>query len=452
MRRPLSMLLILMMTTVYAQFGPQQIITTEANGPNSIFVTDFDGDNLPDVVSANKFGSSITWYKNLDGTSFGPENFIGFINQPVNVYAANLDGDSDMDVLSLSAPDDLIVWYENLDGLGDFSNQKIISDTEDGIYEIIASDLDGDSDLDVISGSASLGLSWFENLDGLGNFGPKQIINASASAPRSVAAVDIDGDLDLDIVSSSSGSVTLTWYENLDGLGNFGAMQVIAPSAPAINSIFAIDLDMDNDVDILTSTVGDNKMAWFENLDGQGNFSNEIVITTQAAGINTVFAADLDNDNDIDAISSTFDDGVSWYENLNGEGVFGTEQIITINILGLKSIFAADIDNDTDIDVFSASQNDDKIAWYENQTIVGIEEYNNIEVILTPNPVKDLLNISAKENISAVALSNVLGQELYNSNVEALETTLDLSNYANGTYFVTIVIEGNSITKKVIKE
>ena len=87
-------------------------------------------------MSANKFGSSVTWFKNIDGTSFGPQSFIATINQPINVYAADLDGDSDMDVISQSNPDDLIVWYENLDGLGNFSNQKIISDTEDGTFEI----------------------------------------------------------------------------------------------------------------------------------------------------------------------------------------------------------------------------------------------------------------------------------------------------------------------------
>ena len=30
------------------------------------------------------------------------------------------------------------------------------------------------------------------------------------------------------------------------------------------------------------------------------------------------------------------------------------------------SVYAADIDNDGDMDVLSASYNDDKIAWYEN--------------------------------------------------------------------------------------
>ena len=33
---------------------------------------------------------------------------------------------------------------------------------------------------------------------------------------------------------------------------------------------------------------------------------------------------------------------------------------------GANSVFAADVDGDGDMDVLSASQYDDKIAWYEN--------------------------------------------------------------------------------------
>ena len=35
-------------------------------------------------------------------------------------------------------------------------------------------------------------------------------------------------------------------------------------------------------------------------------------------------------------------------------------------VMERQTVFAADIDNDGDMDVLSASYNDDKIAWYEN--------------------------------------------------------------------------------------
>ena len=47
-----------------------------------------------------------------------------------------------------------------------------------------------------------------------------------------VYAVDLDGDDDMDVLSASHGDNKIAWYENIDGLGNFGDQQIIRiPSA-----------------------------------------------------------------------------------------------------------------------------------------------------------------------------------------------------------------------------
>ncbi|MBK9461509.1 MAG: VCBS repeat-containing protein [Sphingobacteriales bacterium] len=52
--------------------------------------------------------------------------------------------------------------------------------------------------------------------------------------------------------------------------------------------------------------------------------------------------------------ASYYDNKIAWYEN-DGSGNFGTQQIITASVLGARSVYAADLDNDGDIDVLSAS-------------------------------------------------------------------------------------------------
>ena len=58
------------------------------------------------------------------------------------------------------------------------------------------------------------------------------------------------------------------------------------------------------------------------------------------------------------------DDKIAWYEN-DGNQNF-TIHIITKNALGASWVFTVDVDDDGDTDVLSSSNTDDKIAWYEN--------------------------------------------------------------------------------------
>ncbi|KGE86811.1 FG-GAP-like repeat-containing protein, partial [Phaeodactylibacter xiamenensis] len=229
-----------------------------------------------------------------------------------SVYAMDLDGDGDADVLSASLNDDKIAWYEN-DGSGNFGAQQVITTSADGAGSVYAMDLDGDGDADVLSASSlDDKIAWYEN-DGSGNFGAQQVITTSADGASSVYAMDLDGDGDVDVLSASDNKIA--WYEN-DGSGNFGAQQVITTSADGARSVYAMDLDGDGDADVLSASSYDDKIAWYEN-DGSGNFGAQQVITILSYGAaRSVYAMDLDGDGDADVLSASLnDDKIAWYEN-----------------------------------------------------------------------------------------------------------------------------------------
>ncbi|SRX75461.1 T9SS type A sorting domain-containing protein [Aequorivita antarctica] len=439
----------------YSQFGAQRIISTEADGSRIICAADVDGDGNIDILSANKFGENLTWYKNLDGIgNFGVQNIIAALGDAIHVHAADLDGDGDMDVLAVSYFYDMVVWYENLDGLGSFSAAKIISNIADGAYRVIAADIDGDGDKDVLSGSDNSGIAWYENTDGNGNFGPTRVINAFAPNARSIATADIDGDGDMDVVGSTSGSVTVAWYENLDGLGSFGPQQTITTNGLSVEPIFTIDIDGDGDIDVIAATGGADKVAWYENLDGLGNFGNENIIIDNLLGAHSIYSTDLDNDSDNDILATgggAFDGEVVWFENLDGQGSFGSKNIISTEVQFSRSVIAADIDNDGDMDVISSSQNDDKIAWYENYTIIGIEENQLNTVKIYPNPTSGLIFIESKtEAIVSVAVFDILDKNVFQQSGNIQE--VDISNFQNGMYFFRIATESGDFVQKIIKE
>ncbi|SVA57422.1 uncharacterized protein METZ01_LOCUS110276, partial [marine metagenome] len=100
----------------------------------------------------------------------------------------------------------------------------------------------------------------------------------------------------------------------------------------------------------------------------------EHAISTSTDGATDVYATDMDGDGDMDVLSaSQYDDKIAWYEN-DGSGSF-TEHAISTSADAARSVYAADVDGDGDMDVLSSSYADDKIAWYENDGSESFTEH-----------------------------------------------------------------------------
>ena len=186
-------------------------------------------------------------------------------------------------------------------------------------------------------------------------------ITTGAEGAQSVVTIDMDGDGDMDVLSASYTDDKIAWYEN-DGSQNF-TEHVISTVADGAESVTTADVDGDGDMDVLSASFTDDKIAWYEN-DGSENFT-ERVITTGVNAAQSVTTADVDGDGDMDVLSaSQYDSTIAWYENDGSENF--TERVISTGARGAYSVTTADVDGDGDMDVLSALNYDDKIAWYEN--------------------------------------------------------------------------------------
>ena len=74
----------------------------------------------------------------------------------------------------------------------------------------------------------------------------------------------------------------------------------ISTSADHAVSVYAADVDGDGDMDVLSASTADHKIAWYEN-DGSESFT-EHSISTSADGASSVHAADVDGDGDLDVL------------------------------------------------------------------------------------------------------------------------------------------------------
>lgn len=441
-------LLMFIFQSGYSQivFGIEQVLD-QSGGFVHVHSGDLDGDGDEDIIACRY--SSLLWFENDGFGNFTDGKIIVSGEGTMqSIYVVDLDGDSDADILTESnqgypVDNDQVVWFMN-DGSGNFGQKIIITDQINSGHCVFASDLDGDGDSDVLSASVyDDKIAWYKN-DGNGNFGAQQIISTTTYGASTVYASDIDGDGDNDILAGGAWDNSLSWYENIDGQGTFGPENSISTSAELIQFAYTADLDGDYDQDVYFAAMGNNKIAWFQN-EGNGNFGSQHLIHYETDATD-VCAQDFDNDNDFDIVS-TADDGVlSWFEN-NGFGEFG-EQII-ISTMNNRSVCSTDLNGDNKYDIITASYYQEKVSWYENMGLVGINQNPLPDFSVFPNPATTYLIIKSNSIINELKIINLLGQNsIYGSNTDRI----DISNINSGIYYIKITdINGNIGVKKVIK-
>jgi hypothetical protein len=355
-------------------FEPHEI-SGRQTGVSSVVSADLDGDGDSDVVSASYRDTGIVWHENIDGKgTFSNQQRISPDASGTEVHSADLDRDGDMDIISVSRGSNRIAWHENLDGKGHFAAQRVITTKSRAPESLSTAGIDADGDLDLLSASADDDkIAWYENKDGKGSFGDQIVISEQADGARSVYPSDLDGDGDIDVVSASYGDDKIAWYENTDGKGSFGIQKVITSKNNGARVVSTADADGDGDIDVFSSSGSDDKLAWYENLGG-GNFGQpftaEHIVFSGQRDLASHYTADLDGDQDIDIVSvSLF--SVNWYENVDSRGRFVFRKEISRQVDRAVAAVTRDIDRDGDVDVVTVSPGDSKIAWYSNADGMG---------------------------------------------------------------------------------
>ncbi|SVB55027.1 uncharacterized protein METZ01_LOCUS207881, partial [marine metagenome] len=190
-----------------------------------------------------------------------------------------------------------------------------------------------------------------------GIFGlPKTI--SELSLALSVYATDLDGDDDVDVLGTGYHTDGFLWWEN-DGSQVFTEHN-LEGDAEQVNSAYAADLDGDGDMDIIEAG---HKIEWFEN-EGTQDFT-EHIIESDFSGAISVYATDVDGDGNVDILGAG--NNITWFENeITQEGTQGfTEHTIATwfdcqysnTCGGARDVYAADVDGDGDVDILGATYN-----------------------------------------------------------------------------------------------
>lgn len=317
-----------------------------------MFIVDLDGDTDLDIVGIAQTPDDVAWYENDGSESFTKNTIDSNAPGVRDVQVGDIDNDGDIDILisQVDSTPDGVYWYDN-DGSESFT-KRTISTANNPIYIELA-DVNDDDELDVIASLYSDGdIIYYENQGGTpSTFDAGTAIDTDLTNPRDVVAADIDGDDDIDIIGSHS-STTIPWYEN-DGSETFTERSFATTAASVPLEISIVDVDGDTNLDMLIASSG---LGLFTS-DGGDNPTFTKTTIDNSASTNHFDTADFDGDGDIDVVAA--DEGSSkalvWLEN-DGSETF-TNYDIDTDITYAWLIDAGDIDGDGDIDFVAGSNN-----------------------------------------------------------------------------------------------
>ena len=203
----------------------------------SAFAVDIDGDTDLDVFAAYVWryfpdDGELLWWENEDGAATNwTEHFIDYDSDIIKSCPADIDGDGDTDVV-IGAQG--IEWRENVDS-GATWIEHGIADIEPRWLD--AADMDGDTDVDVLYVGYWHHIGWLEQTEdstGTMCWIDHQVWDNFYGA-YSVHATDMDGDTDLDIVGAAEDDAELTWWEVME----------FRPGGELVSSILDVACDPD---------------------------------------------------------------------------------------------------------------------------------------------------------------------------------------------------------------
>ena len=330
-------------------------------------------------------------------------------------------------------------------------------------------DLDGDGDQDLLVGEYYGKMQYFENTGSATapsfaapQLNPFGLVSTYYNAFPAFADLDNDGDMDM-LAGEYYGA--MKYFENT---GSATAPQFAAPLVNpfGLDSTYYLafpafaDLDDDGDLDLLVGEMY-GAMQYFENI-GSDSVPSFAPAQTNPFGLSSTgywaspAFSDLDDDGDLDILVGEYYGNMKYFENTGSVSApqFAAPQL---NPFGLTQVYLAafpafaDLDNDGDTDLL-VGEAYGAMQYFENTTITDINTLiEEFDLMLFPNPVKDILHIRTEEQIEQIEIFNTLGKSF-----DVLKTgtkQLSLNHLAPGLYFVKITnADGNYTVKQIYKQ
>ncbi len=262
---------------------------TAGVAPHSVALGDLDADGKPELVTANAISNTLSVLKNtsvigtISAGSFAAKVDFGTGSSPQSVVITDLDGDGkpDLAVTNGSGGTNTLSVLRNTTTIGliDATSFAVKVDFTTGFFprSMAVGDLDADGKPDLaVANYSSNTLSVLRNTSSpggitAGSFATK-VDFVTASGPHCVTIGDIDGDGKPDLAVANSGSSSIGLFKNISltgsiTTGSFSSridfVTALAPTNLAIG-----DLEGDGKPEVVVGVGGNNFVSVFHNIVG----------------------------------------------------------------------------------------------------------------------------------------------------------------------------------------
>ena len=429
------------------------------------------GRDLATLVYYRNTGTPATPVWTLNTTTFSGVEGTTYWKDPT---FADLDRDGDFDLV-YGTSDGTLYVYENT---GSPTSPQFVSNSSYfGLIRISGNastvslgDFYNDGDMDLISGDWLGRFQYFRN-DGSAA-GPRftkttaSFSSLDAGSYSSPVFVDIDGDGDLDIVSGALDGMVYCYINTGSGFTQnttmFAGIDVGWRSAPAL-----ADIDGDGDLDMLVGAETAASMQFYRNTGGNTFVPDNSAIagvTPVSDGHPTII--DLDRDGDFDLIIGGLSGSLLYYENT---GTASTP-VWSRNDAAMASMTVdqdaapgfADMDGDGKPDVIIGEYNGN-FSYYRNQNPTSVENRESLPVTFAleqnyPNPFNPSTHFQfsiVNRQLTTLKVFDILGREvttLVNEVKSPGRYTVkwDATNNPSGVYLCRLTAGASSQTRKAI--